>query len=469
MTSTLSKTFCVLPWIHISTRTNGHMRVCCAANASSVQLPDSSQKIQGGEVGVMKLDGGKPANLNYTGLMDAWNGEYMRAIRLKMLNGNQPESCIKCYKEESAGVRSKRQWETEYWASKVDINTLIENTNKQTGWAPPTLYYLDLRLGSKCQLQCVMCSPHDSSAWIPSWQKLYPKIQNPKLQKNMGWEDKGRVNGQAAYNWHLTNPTFWEDLRATYPFLKQLYFAGGEALITNTHYEILEDIIARGFASNIELRYNSNGLVIPHKLLRLWDSFANVKFHFSIDGSERTNQWIRWPSDWQTVKNNLHLLDQTNNNIVVTTACTIQNINAFDLPRLCEWKLQQGFKKINPWPMGAGLLNMHFAYFPPQLNIKSLPLEIKKRVRSQWEDEFFPWLESNWQLSTALPSAVGYDQWRNHPYGIKRWQGILDFMDKEDWSERWGETLEWLELTSEYQNKPHWTQVFPELNNNSHV
>ena len=31
-----SDTFCLLPWVHLSTRPNGHMRVCCTANASSV-------------------------------------------------------------------------------------------------------------------------------------------------------------------------------------------------------------------------------------------------------------------------------------------------------------------------------------------------------------------------------------------------------------------------------------------------
>ena len=29
-------TFCLLPWVHLSTRPDGSMRVCCTANASSV-------------------------------------------------------------------------------------------------------------------------------------------------------------------------------------------------------------------------------------------------------------------------------------------------------------------------------------------------------------------------------------------------------------------------------------------------
>ena len=90
-----SKTFCALPWMHLSSRPNGHMRVCCTANASSVQSADSSIKAGGGEVGVLKNDDGKPANFNTTSLKEAWNNSYMRNVRLQMLAGEKPASCLK--------------------------------------------------------------------------------------------------------------------------------------------------------------------------------------------------------------------------------------------------------------------------------------------------------------------------------------------------------------------------------------
>ena len=114
-----SKTFCALPWMHLSSRPNGHMRVCCTANASSVQDADSSKKVGGGEVGVLKNDNGAPANFNTTNLTDAWNNTYMKSVRLQMLKGEKPASCLKCYKEEEAGHASKRMWETEYWGNRL--------------------------------------------------------------------------------------------------------------------------------------------------------------------------------------------------------------------------------------------------------------------------------------------------------------------------------------------------------------
>ena len=134
------------------------MRVCCTANASSVQDADSSKKIGGGEVGVLKNDDGAPANFNTTNLTDAWNNTYMKSVRLQMLKGEKPASCLKCYKEEEAGHARKRMWETEYWGNRFDLEEIVKETQAD-GSVPPKIRYIDLRMGSKCQLGCVMCSP----------------------------------------------------------------------------------------------------------------------------------------------------------------------------------------------------------------------------------------------------------------------------------------------------------------------
>ena len=71
-----SDTFCALPWVHLSTRPNGHMRVCCTANASGVQNPISTDKVAS-DIGILKGDDGKPANLSNTSLVEAWNNTYI--------------------------------------------------------------------------------------------------------------------------------------------------------------------------------------------------------------------------------------------------------------------------------------------------------------------------------------------------------------------------------------------------------
>ena len=136
-----SSTFCALPWMHLSTRPNGHMRVCCTANASGVAVNASSTNKTVSESGVLRNDDGKPSNLATTGLMESWNNEYMRGVRRMMLNGEQPSSCTKCYKEEEAGHISKRIWETRKWIKdQGGIEPIIEGTAEDGSVAPRIRY-----------------------------------------------------------------------------------------------------------------------------------------------------------------------------------------------------------------------------------------------------------------------------------------------------------------------------------------
>ena len=460
MTKLPSDTFCILPWVHLSTRPDGSMRVCCTANASSVG--PTNDKEHGGMVGILKDDEGRPNNLNVTDFQTAWNSKYMRNVRKQMMNGEVPPSCVKCFKEEAAGHRSKRQWETHYWSQRTDIAELIANT-KEDGEVPPNLAYIDLRFGTKCQLACVMCSPHDSSGWIKDWKAMFPEVKNESLKETMQWQDKGSTNG-SSYNWHKQNPVFWEQFYEQIPNMQQIYFAGGESLIIEEHYEILEECIRQGHAKNLELRYNSNGVEWRDDLFDLWKEFKLVRFHYSVDSIHEMNAYIRYPSTWERTEEVFDILDkQTSNNVEITVACAVQALNVYCLPDFIRWKLEKRFNKINMWPFGAGGINYHFVYHPPHLNVKSLPAWFKAECRRKYE-EFYPWWEENWELSIPAwhKGKVDYDTWRNAEYGIKRLEGMLTFMESEDWSIRLPELQEYLKLCDR-QRGNNFDEVFPEM------
>jgi len=441
----ISQTFCILPWIHLSTRPNGHLRLCCTACASSAGPTN-----KGGRLGYLINEKGAPANLNVSDLISSWNNDYMKSVRLAMLKGKIPASCSKCFKEEQAGFQSKRIWETRYWSEKLDLEKLIKET-KRDGQVPPRIYYVDLRLGTKCNLKCIMCSPNDSSMWVSDWYKLYPRIKNKNLKMLMSWQNKGRVDG-ASYDWYKNNPLFWRQLYKQIPHLKQLYFAGGEALIINEHYQLLEECIKRGQARNIELRYNSNGIDMPDKLFKLWSHFKRVKFHFSLDSIEGMNYYIRYPSDWDSILSNLRRLDESEDNIEVTLACAVQMLNMYYLPEFIKWKIRMNFKKINTWPAGAGLINFHFVYHPAHLNVKVFPGWFKKEIKKKFE-KFYDWLINHYRHDK---------EFIEHPYGINRMKGMVSFMESEDWSKRMPEFKEYIRLMDNIRGTD-FKKVFPEM------
>jgi hypothetical protein len=246
--------------------------------------------------------------------------------------------------------------------------------------------------------------------------------------------------------------------------MQQIYFAGGESLIIEEHYEILEHAIKMGYAKDLELRYNSNGVEWREDLFDLWKEFKLVRFHYSIDSIKEMNDYIRYPSTWSRQEEVFHLLDtQTSDNVEVTIACAVQALNVYYLPDFIQWKLEQKFKKVNMWPFGAGGISQHFVYWPAHLNVKSLPADFKAKCRAKYE-AWYPWWEANWEL--GIPEwhkgKVEYEQWRSAEYGIKRLNGILSFMESEDWSQRLPEMKEFLGLCDKQRGNT-FEETFPEM------
>ena len=440
-----SNTFCILPWIHFATRPNGDMRLCCNSNSSGAGTDH--------EIGLVKNESGRPANFGNETPMSAWNNDYMKSVRTTMLAGNIPKSCTKCFNEESKNIVSKRMWETGTWIQDgIDVPELIKQT-KEDGTVPDKLVYLDLRLGHTCNLKCVMCSPHDSSQWVGDHKKLYPIFQAKELKEQMAWDRKEFNN-----KWH-ENPDFWKEMYAQIPNLKQVYFAGGEPLMIREHKWFLEEIVRQGYADKILIRYNTNGLLIDDDIIEIWKQFKLVKVGFSIDAVDQRNYYIRYPSEWDTIVKNLHRLDNTPDNVQVSIATAIQILNIKHLPDFARWKIQQNFRKINfqnvmeGMEAGGGIVNMHLLYIPTWLSIRVLPTKDKEEVRIKFA-ELATWLYENYRQDE--------DFWKNNPYGWKRWQAVLDFMDSEDHTDQLPAFKEYIEKLDTLR-KTDFQSIFPEI------
>jgi hypothetical protein len=410
-----SFSFCALPWIHVATRPNGDARLCCVTNASGAATGDH-------EVGLVKKEDGKPANFGRETPLEAFNNQYMRSVRLTMLEGKIPASCTKCFEEESNGVVSKRLWEMYEWnRDGLDVSQLIRDTDIN-GSVPPVIRYLDLRLGHTCNLKCVMCSPHDSSRWLQDYDKLVAKTRSPIVIKQIGF-DKEEFNN----TWY-EKPEFWNDIFEQIPNITQLYFAGGEPLMIKEHRRFLDEIIRRGYAKNISLRYNSNGIFVNEDIIAVWKHFKQVRYAFSIDATLERNNYIRYPTDWSDIERSLWLMDNTPDNIHCAIACAVQVFNIKHIIDFAKWKLTQGFKKINKFKLdeyetGGGVINLHLLYIPTFLSARILPQSDKDEIVQKFTD-FKQWLWDNYRQDDNF--------WKDNPYGWKRWEGILKFIQAED-------------------------------------
>jgi sulfatase maturation enzyme AslB (radical SAM superfamily) len=298
-----------------------------------------------------------------------------------------------------------------------------------------------------------MCSPHDSSLWVSEHKKIYPVFKSQLIKKQMSWE-QDKFNNK----WH-ESPKFWDEVYEQIPDIKQLYFAGGEPLLIKEHKMFLEEIIKRGYANKISLRYNTNGILINDEIIEIWNHFRKVKVGVSLDGMESRVEYIRYPTDWKVVKENLEKLDNTRDHIHCNIALAVQILNIKHIPEFIKWKVSSNFKKINfeknvsGQINGGGLIGVHLLWIPTWLSIRVLPKQDKEEVRTLFL-ELKEWLWNNYTQSDEF--------WITNPYGWKRWQGILDWMDAEDHSNLLQDFKEYV-MTLDNQRGTDFKSTFPEL------
>jgi MoaA/NifB/PqqE/SkfB family radical SAM enzyme len=282
-----SKTFCIVPWVHIHTNPSGIATPCCIA--------ESCTKPEG--VG----------NAREQSLMEIVNSEPMNKLRTDMLSEVKNTECTKCYEHEEQGIKSFRNMINSEFSHQVDS---IDSTKKDGSLKEFKMRYFDIRFNNICNFKCRTCGSGFSTQW--EQEDLKNKVWNAKvIPKNDNKKFLGEVVDQ------IQN-------------IETAYFAGGEPLITEEHYILLEEMIRSG-RTNIKLRYNTNLSNLKFKdkdLLSLWKNFEKgVDIYASIDHYGERAEYIRSGTDWGLVESNFKLVKKTPFiNLNMNTVLSVFNI-----------------------------------------------------------------------------------------------------------------------------------------------
>lgn len=419
----MNNTFCPIPWIFQAARANGDARVCCQANVTKNK-------------GVIRKSDGTPYNAGKDNLDESRNAELMKIMRLNMLNGVWSEECGRCRQEEESGLVSRRSYENEQW------NYTLEHAKKETSddgsidlEKTPVKYY-DLRFGNFCNLKCRMCGPTDSDSWYRDWIKL---TGTHKYNDTSGIVTIQEINGKlitGEYDWPNYEP-FWQTLENNAKNIEHVYFAGGEPMLIERHYDFLERCIEQNVAKNIIVEYNTNMSTVPTRVINLWKEFKQVRIGASVDGMEKVLEYQRHPVKWEKVLKNLNLIDSLPDNIVGWLAFTVTVYNVDHMIDFMKWKLlDSGFKKINS-SNRRPIITYHVAHHPKHLNIRVLPEEYKKEVTRRFKD-FLKWIEdgnfNNHVKRQAIEIANGVTSYMNsESYYDSNWKEFVEYTQKLDY------------------------------------
>ena len=330
--------FCVLPWVSLEASPVGTVRPCCLADD---EIRDNA---------------GEKFNLNTATFSAIQNSHAMRRLRQEFIDGKQPATCRRCWAEEASGRTSKRMHTLERLKHMVPLEDWTLD-------AKP-LMFLDLKLGNICNLKCRICGSWSSSTYAVE-ELAHLTTEQPKQSFHYQMLKQGR--------WPRENPKFWCELDAVSDQIRYLEFTGGEPFMIEEHFELLQRLVDRGIAGNIEIHYNTNGSLYPANAEEIWSHFRLVEIAFSIDDTGARFEYQRSGARWTEVCNNINLfksLRSRRSNIQLQVCCTVNALNALYLEETYQWIQQQAFDYVY-WNM------LHDA---PHWSIVNLPLNAKKTI-----------------------------------------------------------------------------------------
>ena len=307
--------FCVLPWISLETSPIGTVRPCCLAEQ---EIPDPN---------------GKKFNLATADLKAVQDSPYMHDLRGSFLAGERANTCRKCWAEEDAGRTSKRM-------HTLDRLKHVITDNQWTSDAKP-LMFLDLKLGNICNLKCRICGSWSSSTFATEEITHMP---DPAFRKSSFHYQMLR---QGA--WPRENKTFWDQIESMLDQIRYIEFTGGEPFMIQEHFDMLQGIVDRGIAHQVEIHYNTNGTHYPEQAEEIWQHFRTVEVAFSIDDIADRFEYQRTNAVWSEVMANIDRfrdLRHRHNNIQLQVCSTVNIFNVWHLESLAEWIDLQDFDFI---------------------------------------------------------------------------------------------------------------------------
>ena len=346
---TESQTFCIYPWIHLHAYPTGEAYPCCHA-----------------EMGI-----GQVGNCRNNTLAEIWQNMPMQQLRADMLSETPNATCGRCYEQEANGFFSGRKSANKHHGHHV--KKLEANTFEMTYW--------DIRFSNLCNLKCRSCGHIFSSQWYQDQAKL----------AGGNWKDRNTVLNYAG----RTETDMWQQLEPHLDYVEQIYFAGGEPLLMEEHYNILDELVRRG-RFDVRLIYNTNFTHTDLKgksVFEYWKQFKSVAVGASLDAMGPRAEYIRKGTDWAVVEQNRRDMLQICPEVDFYISPTLSILNAQHLPEFHRNWVEKSL--IRPQD-----LNVNILQDPAFYRIDIAPAEYKEELRTIYLNHIM-WLQDQDPLGRA--------------------------------------------------------------------
>jgi organic radical activating enzyme len=335
------KPFCILPFIHLATHPIGTVTPCCITDMDN-------------DMSTSKKDG-LNMFLDKDPIEEIANSVNFKEVRRKMISGEFPSECKTCYFYEKNKIYSKRMESNLKFAHLID--EALENTEEDGTLKSVNYKYIELRLGTVCNLKCVTCNPFSSNRW----NEDVDAFKDTEFEKNY-------FRCDIRTEW-FRSQTFYDELLTKCDGLEEVWINGGEPTLIKEHAYFLEKLIEDGRAKNVNLHYSINMWSIPDKFIEIWKKFKHVRLHLSIDDIGERNDYIRHGSKWTSIMNSFDKILQYRD-VFKLEVC--QTVSCLNVSNIDEFK-----KFFNQYNM---VIAHNYVHHPSFLHVSILPTEMKQDI-----------------------------------------------------------------------------------------
>ncbi len=317
-------TFCVLPWTHLYFGPDSKVFPCCQSD-QTLPIGDTATEF----------------------ISEIVKSDNIKKLRSNMLNGRRSKECACCYKQEEFNSESYRTLSNAQFAN-LDVDYKEDLDHFPMKW-------VEFSINKTCNLKCRMCSGYYSSSIAKEEKKLY------------GIESMTTTAKQRSL--------VVEQLIPYLPNLTQIDFAGGEPLLTNEHYAVLDQLILCG-NTNLEINYITNFTTLGYKkydIFSYWEKFSNIKINASLDAHGKVAEYVRSGTIWKNIEKNIHLVKTHRPDIKLSVSSTVGFMNVLNLT-----ELQRDWHNRDVLPITN--FKLHPILTPEYLTVQVLPKKHKVDV-----------------------------------------------------------------------------------------
>lgn len=282
-----NKTFCMAPWTHTYLSPQSERRLCCASREKASwtnQYIDSEKADKNSEYTPLTLD-------------EHWNSEYMKGIRKALMAGEEIPQCQVC-NHKILNIYTYR----DYFTKNLFLNKIeeaFEKTNDD-GYTEMKPISFDYRISNLCNFKCRMCGDQLSSQWEAENRMLGYYDNGAEA-----WATKEYKPIIEKFQKEVAEKELWDAVKECR--IEEIYWVGGEPLMFEIHWDIMQYLVQSGHSKNVTVRYNTNLSRTSFKGINLYDllpHFKKVNVSASIDGTDEIVEYVRHGIKWEQWLNN---------------------------------------------------------------------------------------------------------------------------------------------------------------------